>query len=73
MKPDDPGTVLVDIHAVKDAAWLLTALQEFARIGDIVAVNEMLRFTNTHLSADGLTRVAGNLASQLSSRIAPSQ
>lgn len=64
-----PEQVVVDAYVLVDICWLLSAVEEFARFGDVEAVHELLRFANPHLSADGLAQIAGDFASRVRRRI----
>ena len=61
--------VVIDGYILNDICWLLTSIEEFARFGDVEAIDELLRFANPHLSADGLANIAGQFASRLRRRI----
>lgn len=54
--------VVIDGHLCKDVRWLLGALCEFARYGEVGAVVELVKFAGPRLSANGLANVAGELA-----------
>ena len=62
-------TVIVERYILQDVAWLLDSLEEFARLGNVEAVHELLGFTNEHLSADGLAYIVNVLASRLEERM----
>lgn len=64
-----PEEVVVDSYVLKDACWLLTSVEEFARFGDLGAVNELLKFADPKLSPDELADIAGEFASRLRRRI----
>ena len=66
---DLPEEVVIDGYILSDACWLLGAVEEFARFGDVSAVVELLRFAHPHLSADGLANIAGEYASRMRRRI----
>ncbi|MGD0085152.1 MAG: hypothetical protein ABSD78_18445 [Acidimicrobiales bacterium] len=70
--PDDdifPEEVVIDGYILDDVCWLLNAVEEFARFGDVEAVVELLRFADDRLSPDGLANVAGEFASRVRRKI----
>jgi len=60
-----PEKVVIDGYILKDTCWLLDALYEFARLGDVAPVVEMLKFADPRLSPDGLASIAGETATRL--------
>jgi hypothetical protein len=60
-----PDIVPVDGDTVADICWLLTSLEEYARMGDLEGVNELIRYAHPHLSPDGLANVAAGLTARL--------
>jgi hypothetical protein len=63
------ATLVLDALSVQDISWLLGSLEEFARKGDIEAVEEFLEYAYPHLSANGLARIAGELGGHLRRRL----
>jgi hypothetical protein len=64
-----PEIVVVDGYTLSDVCWLLSAVAEFARFADLEAVQQLVRFANPALSADGLAKVADEFASRLARRV----
>jgi hypothetical protein len=64
-----PETVVLDGYILGDVRWLLGAVEEFARFGDVDAVGALLRFVDERLSSDGLAKVAGEFSAHLHRRI----
>jgi hypothetical protein len=64
-----PEQVVIDGSVLVDICWLLTSVEEFARFGDVEAVQELLGFAHPHLSADGLAKIAGEFKSRVRRRI----
>lgn len=60
-----PEQVVIDGYVLKDACWLLDAVEKFARLGDVSAVVELIKFADNRLSPDGLASIAGEYASRL--------
>lgn len=64
-----PEQVVIDAYILVDICWLLSAVEEFARFGDVEAVCELASFAHPHLSADGLAEIAGEFGSRVRRRI----
>jgi hypothetical protein len=60
-----PEQVVIDGYVLTDACWLLDAVEKFARLGDVSAVVELIKFADNRLSPDGLANIAGEYASRL--------
>jgi hypothetical protein len=60
-----PEQVVIDGYVLKDVCWLLQAVEELARLGDVSAVVELIKFADNRLSPDGLANIAGEYASRL--------
>jgi hypothetical protein len=65
-----PEKVVIDGYVLKDACWLLQAVEEFARFGAVSAVVELIKFADSRLSPDGLASIAGEYASRLGTKAA---
>jgi hypothetical protein len=63
------ATLVVDAFTLQDISWLLASIEEFARKGDIEAVEEFLGYAHPHLSVNGLARIAGELDGHLRLRL----
>jgi len=64
-----PEVVVVDGYTLSDVCWLLSAVAEFARFADLEAVQQLVRFANPALGADGLAKIADEFASRLARRV----
>lgn len=60
-----PEQVVIDGYVLKDACRLLQAVEELARLGEVSAVVELIKFADNRLSTDGLASIAGEYASRL--------
>jgi hypothetical protein len=65
-----PEQVVIDGYVLTDACWLLDAVEKFARLGDVSAVVELIKFADNRLSPDGLASIAGEYASRLGTKAA---
>jgi len=65
-----PEKVVIDGYVLTDACRLLQAVEEFARLGDVSAVVELIKFADNRLSPDGLANIAGEYASRLGTKAA---
>jgi hypothetical protein len=63
------ATLVVDAFILRDIAWLLASIKEFARTGDPASVEEFLEYVNPHLSADGLANIASALDGDVRQRL----
>ena len=60
-----PEKVVIDHYILIDVCRLLGAVEEFARKGELEAVNELIGFSDSHLCADDLAEIAGEFASRV--------
>jgi hypothetical protein len=63
------ATLVLDALSVQDISWLLASIEEFARQGEIEAVEEFLGYAHPHLSANGLAKIAAELDRYLRQRL----